>query len=148
MAITVKPIELWRKEIENRPGTLAEVLEPVRNVDLRIVMLYRYPNNKSKGAVELYPISSKKAAQAAKAAGLSSSSIPALLVEGDNKAGLSHGISKALADAGINLAFLVGQVVGKKYSIVMGFDSGGDARRAAPLIKRAAPIIGRIARTK
>lgn len=138
MAISVKPIALWRREIENRPGTLAGVLEPLRGIDLRIMMGYRYAGNESKGAVELYPITGKKAAQAAGAAGLSASSIPALLVEGDNKAGLGHAITKSLAEAGINLGFLVGQVLGRKYSMVLGFDTSDDARKAAPLIRKAA----------
>jgi len=29
MAITVKKAALWRKEIDNRPGMLAEALEPL-----------------------------------------------------------------------------------------------------------------------
>jgi len=69
---------------------------------------------------------------------LSASTIPALLVEGNNKAGLGYAITKALSDAGINLEFVVGQVVGRKQSTVIGFESGDDARRAVPLIRKAA----------
>ena len=76
--------------------------------------------------------------QAAQAAGLSASTIPALLVEGDNKAGLGYAITKALSEAGINLEFIVGQVVGGKQSTVIGFESGDDARKAVPLIRKAA----------
>ena len=57
----------------------------------------------------------------------------------------SHAITSALALAGINLDFLVAQVVGKRYSLVIGFDSEADRKRAAALIKRAAPVIGKIA---
>jgi hypothetical protein len=72
---------------------------------------------------------------------LAASSIPTLLVEGDNRPGLGYDISRALADTGINLGFLVAQVIGKKYSAVIGFDNEDDARRAAAMIKKvtAAP---------
>jgi hypothetical protein len=73
---------------------------------------------------------------AAEAAGLSASSIPTLLVEGDNKPGLGHALARAMADAGINLSFLVAQVIGRKYTAVVGFESEEDARRASTLIKK------------
>jgi hypothetical protein len=137
MAIRVKPIMLWRAEIENKPGGLASVLEPLQAVGLQVVMGYRYPGNESKAAVEVYPITAKKAVQAAQAAGLSSASIPALLVEGDDRPGLGYAISAALAQAGINMDFLIGQVIGRKHSTVIGFETDEQARKAVPLIKKA-----------
>lgn len=78
MAVTVKKIALWRSEVENRPGVLAHTLEPLASAgaDLQVIMGYRYPGNESKAAIELYPVSGKKSAAAAQAAGLSSSPIP------------------------------------------------------------------------
>jgi hypothetical protein len=138
VAIRVKPIALWRAEIENKPGALAGVLEPLQAVGLQVVMGYRYPGNESKAAVEVYPITGKKAVQAARAAGLSAAPIPALLVEGDDKPGLGYAISAALAQAGINMDFLIGQVIGRKYSTVIGFETEEQSRNAVPLIKKAA----------
>jgi hypothetical protein len=139
MPITVKRITLWRKELENRAGTLAGTLEPLAKAgaDLQIVMGYRIPNEHMKAAVELYPIGNKKTTQAAQGAGLSASEIPVLLVEGDNRPGLGHNISHALAEAGVNLDFLVAQVVGRKYSAVIGFENEADAAKATVLIKKA-----------
>jgi len=139
MAVTVKKIVLWRSEVENRPGALASTLAPLANAgaDLHVVMAYRYPGDETKAAIELYPVTGKKSVVAAQEAGLSASSIPALLVEGDNRPGLGHAISRAIADAGINLGFLVTQVVGRKYSAVFGFESEADASRGAALIRKA-----------
>jgi hypothetical protein len=140
MAVKVKRITLWRKELENRAGTLAGTLEPLAKVgaDLQIVMGYRYPGEAAKAAVELYPIANKKATQAAQSAGLAAATIPALLVEGDNRAGLGHGMASAIAEAGVNVDFLVAQVIGRKYSAVIGFENEADAERATALIKKAA----------
>lgn len=139
MPVSVKKVVLWRKEIGNTPGTLAGVLEPVASAgaSLQIVMGYRYTGAKTKAAVELFPVATKKAAAAAQAAGLEPSNIPALLVQGDDKPGVGFAIAKALGDAGINLDFFVGQTLQGKYSLVIGFDSEADAEKAAPLIKKA-----------
>ena len=140
MALTVKVITLWRREIQNRPGELAGVLHPLAETraDVQVLMAYRFPGDESRGAVELYPISGKKAAGAAANAGLTpANDIPAILVQGPNRAGIGFATSRAIADAGINLAFLVAQVVGTKFSAVYGFDSVTDRDRAQKLLKKA-----------
>jgi hypothetical protein len=140
MALTVKVITLWRREIENRSGALAGVLQPLATTkaDLQVLMAYRFPGDQSRGAVELFPIAGKKATAAASDAGLTpANDIPAVLVQGPNRAGMGYQTSRAIADAGINLAFLVAQVVGTKFSAVYGFDSVTDRDRAVKLLKKA-----------
>ena len=138
MAVTVKKIVLWRKEVENQPGTLANALAPLANAgtDIHVVMAFRFPGQESKAAIELYPVTGKKSAAAAAEAGFSASSIPALLVEGDNRAGLGYATAQAIADAGINMDFLLAQVVGRKYSAVFGFESDADATKCAAIIRK------------
>lgn len=140
MAVSVKRITLWRKELENRPGTLASTLEPVARAgaDLQVVMGYCHPGDRTRAAVELFPIGSKKATAAAQGAGLAASGIPALHVEGDNRSGMGHAMTRALADAGVNLDFLMAQVIGRKFSAVFGFENDADADKASALIKKAA----------
>ena len=139
MAVTVKKIVLWRREVENKVGALASTLAPLASAgtDLKLLMAYRFPGEESKAAIELYPVTGKKSAAAAGEAGLGASSIAALLVEGDNRAGLGHAVSRAIADAGINLDFVVAQVVGRKYSAVYGFGSDEDAAKGAAIIRKA-----------
>jgi hypothetical protein len=141
MAIKVKPITLWRREVENKPGALAATLEPLARAgaDLRIVMGYREPGGENLSALELYPVSGKKTAAAAGAAGLAASGIPTLLVEGDNRPGLGHAITRAVAEAGININFVVAQTVGRRFGAVFGFENQADAKTAAALIRKAKP---------
>jgi hypothetical protein len=73
---------------------------------------------------------------AAETAGFKASGIPTLLVEGDNRPGLGHAIAEAIADAKINLDFLVAQVIGRRYTAVIGFESAEDAKKASTLIKK------------
>ena len=141
MAIKVKSVMLWRRDTENRPGMLASTLEPLARAgaDLKVVMGYGYPGEPGRAAMELYPVSGKKATAAAQGAGLFPSSIPTLLVEGDNRPGLAHAIARAIAQAGININFLVAQSIGKKYSAIFGFHTKADAKIAAGLIRKAKP---------
>jgi hypothetical protein len=140
MAVAVKRITLWRGEVDNRPGVLASTLEPLAQsrADLKVVMGYRLPGQEARAAIEVHPVTGKKATTAAHAVGLTVSAIPTLLVEGDNRPGLGHAIAKAIADANVNLSFVLAQVVGRRYSAVLGFENDGDAARAVGLVRRAA----------
>jgi hypothetical protein len=141
MAVSVKVITLWRREIENRPGALAQVLEPLagKGADLQVLMAYRFPGDETRGAVELYPVTGKRATAAAEAAGLRpAQDIPALLVEGSNRAGVGFETTRAIAESGVNLAFLVAHVIGRKFSAVYGFDSDSDRDRAMGILKTPA----------
>lgn len=139
MAITLKKITLWRKEVDNKPGALADTLALLAQArtDLQAVMGYRYQGDQGKAAIELHPVSGKKAIEAARSAGLAASPIPTVLVQGDNRPGLGHTIAKALGDAGINLGFVLAQVVGRKYAAVFGFENDSDAAKAIALIRKA-----------
>jgi len=121
-------------------GTLAHTLEPVAKAgaNLHVLMGYRYPGEETKAAIELYPIAGKKVTAAAPEAGLLASSIPTLLVEGDDRPGLGLAIAQAVSAAGINMTFFVAQAVGRRFSAVLGFESEADAKTATPLIKKAA----------
>lgn len=140
MPITVKKITLWRAEVDNKPGALASTLEPPAKAgaDLKVVMGYRHPTAEGKAAIEVFPISGKKAAAAAGVAGLSPAAIPTLLVEGDNKPGLGYTIAQMIAAAGIDLAFFVAQVIGRRFAAVIGFATEDEAKKATPVIKKAA----------
>jgi len=91
-----------------------------------------------RAVVELYPISDKKVIAAAAGAGLEASSIPTLVVEGDDKPGLGRPIAEAIAGAGVNMASFVAQAIGRKFSAVLGFAREADASAAAVVIKKAA----------
>jgi hypothetical protein len=58
-------------------------------------------------------------------------------VLGDNRPGLANRIARALADSGVNIAFLVAQVVGRRYSAVFGFRSEADLDKAVDRIRAA-----------
>jgi hypothetical protein len=129
MAVTVRKVTLWRRHLDNRPGALAQVLEPLAGAgtDLQVAMGYRIPGQESEAVLELAPVSGRGSTDAARKAGLQPSHIPTLVVEGDNSA-----------------------AVGRKFSAVFGFETQEDADRAAKILKRAGPARGgkKVARRK
>jgi hypothetical protein len=147
MAISVKTISLWRGELQDRPGALADSLMPLvdAGVSIKVLMAYRYPGDPARAAVEIFPIAGKRATAAAQRGSLRPAAISALLVEGDDAPGLGHRLSRAVADAGINLDFVMAQVVGKKYSAIFGCANAADASRAASVIKKSATAARRAA---
>src|SRR5262245_38835998 len=122
MALTVKRITLWRADVEDVPGALARTLEPLAKAgaDLQLVMGYHFPHTPGRSAIEVYPVSGRRVTDAAQQAALAPSSVPCLLVEGDNRAGLGSVIGRGLADAGINVAFLMATVVGRRFTAAIG----------------------------
>lgn len=136
MAISVKKITLWRREVPNRPGMLAQTLEPLSRsgANLQVVMGYHMGD---RAIIEVFPVAGKKGEAAGLQAGLAASGPPALMVQGDNRPGLGHTLARAIADAGINISFLVAQVIGKRFSAVVGFGSEDEATRAVSIIKKA-----------
>lgn len=140
MPVSVKSITLWRRELQHRPGALAESLDPLADgrIDIKVLMAYRFPGDPSRGAVEVFPVSGRRATSAAERGGFTPFELPALMVEGNNAPGLGARMCRAVADAGINLDFVVAQAIGRKYSAVFGFETEADARLAVSLIKAAA----------
>jgi hypothetical protein len=142
VAVSIRKVTLWRTQVQHRPGDLAELLEPLAEAgaDLQIVMGYRVPGQKDSAVVEVAPISTRKAAQAAERGGLAAGGAPTLLVLGDNRPGLANRIARALAESGVNIAFLVAQVVGRRYSAVFGFESEADLDKASDRIRAAVTV--------
>ena len=139
MAVSIRKVTLWRTEVAHRPGALAELLEPlaVAGADLQIVMGYRIPGQKDRAVIELAPVGTRKLAKAAAMTGLTPGGAPTLVVVGDNRPGLANRIARALADTGVNISFLVAQVVGRRYSAVFGFENEADLDKAADRIRTA-----------
>jgi hypothetical protein len=139
MAVSVKKVVLWRAEVPNQSGALARTLAPLAEAgaNLRVVMGYALGET-GRSAIEVFPVSGKKATAAAGAAGLSTSSIPCLLVEGDDRPGLGASMARAVAQKGVNITFLVAETLGRRFSAVFGFANEADAAVASMAVKDAA----------
>ncbi len=144
MSLTIKKATLWRRQLENRPGTLAEALKPFAQagVNLQVVMGYTFAPEQGHAAVEVYPVADAKSEQAAKAAGLVAvEDTHCLIVEGPDRVGLGYDMANAISDAKINLNFAIVQVIGDKFGGVFGFASQEAATKAQELIQKVGELV-------
>jgi hypothetical protein len=138
MAFKVTKLAVWTGEIEDRAGGLAAKLEPLATAgaDFDFVIARRQPQLPGKGVVFLGPVSGVKQKKTAADAGLAEASdVVALRVEGPDKPGTVHQISRLLADAGISMRGLSAGVVGTRFVAFLGFDSAADADQAAKVLR-------------
>jgi hypothetical protein len=140
MAITVKKVQLLRRQLQNRAGSLAESLKPFAEakVNLQVIMGYVYEKDRKRAEVEVFGPSSRTSSSAATKGGFESTRrIHCLIVQGDDRPGLGYDIARALGSSRINMSFAMMQAIGRRYSGVFGFETGAAATRAVKVIKLA-----------
>ena len=140
MPYSVRKVDVWAAEIDDRPGGLAEKLAALAKAgaSLEFIIARRAPDKPGRGVVFLTPI--KGAAQkraATEAAFNTTSSLQSVRVEGPDRPGLGTKMTRALADAGINLRGVSAAALGRKSVAYFAFDSADDADNAVKLLKKA-----------
>ncbi len=140
MAYTIKKVDVWSGEIEDRPGGLAEKLASLGDAgaNLEFIISRRAPDKPGTGVVFLTSIKGSKQKAAAQQAGLGTTdSLHSVRVEGPDRAGLGLKMTHALADAGINLRGLSAAALGRRAVTYLAFDSATDADTASRVLKKA-----------
>lgn len=139
MKLKVAKEDVWAATIKDRPGGLNEKLEALAAVDvnLEFVIARRLTDKKNAGVVFVTPVKGARREQAAKKAGFKKSrSLHSLRVDAADKPGLGAALTRALADAGINLRGLSAAAIGRKSVMHLAFDKATDAAKAARILKK------------
>src|SRR3970040_823783 len=130
MPYAVRNVDVWVAEIDDRPGGLAEKLEALAKAgaNLEFIISRRAPDKPGRGVVFLTPIKGAKQKAAANEAGLSrTASLHSVRVEGPDQPGLGTKMTRALADAGINLRGASAAALGRRSVTYFAFDHCDDA---------------------
>jgi predicted amino acid-binding ACT domain protein len=138
MALKVTRTDVWAGDLRDVPGGLAEVLEQIAagGGSMQFLIARRDDKRTGSGKVFVTPVTSQKTKDAAGRGGLQrASNIGTLRVEGADARGLGAKITRAIADAGVNLRGVSAAVIGKNFVAYFGFDSDADADRAAQALK-------------
>jgi len=138
MKLNISRIDLWSAGIKDRPGGLAEKLEPLAKagVNLKFVIARRVPGKSGKGVVFVTPISGVKQTRAAKKSGFKKTkSLQGLRIVAADRAGLGAKITKQLADANINLRGFSGASINKRAVFYLAFDRADDVNKATRILK-------------
>jgi hypothetical protein len=140
MPYTIKKVDVWAGEIADRPGGLADSLSALSDAGANFEFLVsrRAPDKPGTGVVFLTPIKGAKQKSAAQTAGLATTdSLHSVRVEGPDRAGLGTKMSRALADAGINLRGVSAAALGRHAVTYLAFDSAADADTAIRVLRKA-----------
>jgi hypothetical protein len=128
----------------DKPGGLSNILKCLDDagVDLDFIIARRAPDEPGKGVVFISPLQGDREVRAASTLGFAiSNSIAAVRVEGQNEPGAAARLTDLIADAEINMRGFSGAVVGGRYIAYIGFDSPGDAKKAASIIQEAEAVV-------
>ncbi len=139
MAYTIKKVDVWAGEIEDRPGGLAEKLAGLSGAgaNLEFLISRRAPEKPGTGVVFLTPIKGAGQKRAAQGAGLNTTdTLHSVRVEGPDRPGLGTKVTRALADAGINLRGVSAAALGRRSVVYFAFDSASDAENAIRILKK------------
>ena len=140
MPYAIRKVDVWSGEVEDRPGGLVEKLTALSGAgaSLEFLIARRAPDKPGTGVVFLTPIKGAKQKSAAQQAGLSTTeSLHSVRVEGPDRPGLGTKMTRALADAGINLRGVSGAALGRRAVTYLAFDSAADAITAIGVLRKA-----------
>lgn len=139
MKLDVSRTDTWASTIDDRPGGLADKLAALAaaGANLEFIIARRAPEQRGSGVVFVTPLKGAKQIKAAEAAGFQkTASLHSLRVEGLDKPGMGAKLTKALAEAGINLRGLSAAAFGKRYVTHLALDTAQDAAKAAAVLKK------------
>jgi hypothetical protein len=140
----VEHVNVWSASLMDKPGGLSNILKCLDDagVDLDFIIARRAPDEPGKGVVFISPLQGDREVRAASTLGFAiSNSIAAVRVEGENEPGAAARLTDLIADADINMRGFSGAVVGSRYIAYIGFDSPGDAKKAAGIIQEAEAVV-------
>ena len=141
MKLNVSRTEVWAASVEDRPGGLADKLAALAaaGANLEFLIARRLPDPPGKGVVFVTPLKWARQVKAATAAGFQKTeSRHSVRVEGTDKPGLGARMTRALAEAGINLRGLSAAALGRKFVAHLALDTAEDAAKAVALLRKMA----------
>ena len=132
--------EVWAASIEDKPGSLANVLTGLREAgaDLNFILARRAPDQPGQSVVYVTPLNGDAELEAATTLGFNlTARVHAVRVEGENQPGIAAALAFKLAAAGLNLRGFSAAVLGTQFILYLGLDSAEDAARAVSLLQQA-----------
>lgn len=139
MKLDIRKEQVWVASMSDAPGALAERLEQLAEagVSLEFLIARRVDKPAGKGVVFVTPVRGPKQQAAAKKAGFhKSESIHGLSVGCKDAPGYAAKITRALAEAKINLRGFSGAAIGKRAVLNLALDSESDVAKARKVMNK------------
>ena len=140
MDLMVELVDVWAASIPDRPGGLAGVLDPLREVgaDLQFIVARRSPEKPGTGVVFVTPLQGDREIQAASETGFNvTQKLHSVRIIGANRPGVAAELTRRLSEQGINLRGFAAAVIGTQFVAYLGLDSLDDANKAIAVLEKA-----------
>ena len=140
MDLITERVEVWATSIEDKPGSLANVLTGLREAgaDLNFILARREPDQPGHSVVYVTPLSGDAELEAAATLGFNlTARVHSVRVEGENQPGIAATLALKLAAAGINLRGFSAAVLGTRFILYIGLDFAEDAKKAMTVLQQA-----------
>jgi hypothetical protein len=137
MDLLVERVDVWAATIQDRPGSLAEMLATLRNAgaDLQFMVARRAPEAPGTGVVFVTPLQSDAEIRVAAQVGFNvTRSLHSVRVMGPDQPGVAAVLTQKLAEAGINLRGFSASVIGAQFVAYVAVDSQDDANKAMEVL--------------
>jgi len=130
--MAVKRITVHCVEIEDKPGSLHELLEQVASANVDLLCATAFSAGGGVGQVYLSAKDPEALKACAQEAGIEATAAAGFIVSGDDKVGAATESLKGLADAGINGIAGAAMLCDGRYQMLLVVDAGdGDAAEKA-----------------
>ena len=140
MDLIVERVEVWAARIEDKPGSLANILANLREAgaDLNFILARREPGQPGQSVVYITPLRGDSELEAAATLGFNlTGRVHSVRVEGPNQPGIAAALAAKLAAAGLNLRGFSAAVLGTRFILYIGLDSAEDATKALAILQQA-----------
>jgi hypothetical protein len=138
MKLKISRVEVWAASIADRPGGLANQLEPLAKAGASLAFLIarRAPERPGEGVVFVTPLRGLRQEKAAASVGfIMTDGLHSLRIEGNDERGISAKIARALASAKINLRGFTAATIGNRFVAYLALDGAADESRAMKALK-------------
>ena len=139
MDLIVERVEVWAARIEDKPGSLANILANLREAgaDLNFILARREPGQPGQSVVYITPLRGDSELEAAATLGFNlTGRVHSVRVEGPNQPGIAADLAGQLAAAGLNLRGFSVAVLGTRFILYIGLDSTEDAAKALTILQQ------------
>lgn len=139
MDLITERVEVWAAGIEDKPGSLANILSGLREAgaNLNFILARREPDQPGRSVVYVTPLAGDAELEAAATLGFNlTARVYSVRVEGQNQPGIAAELASKLAAAGLNLRGFSAAVLGTRFILYIGLDSTDDAAKALTVLQQ------------
>ncbi len=131
--MTVRKVVALTVDVEDRPGALAELTQPVADAGINLLAIYAGPMGGGKAKVSCVPDDPDKLRALAAEGGVSVQEREILFVEGDDRPGAGAEVARKLANGGLNIEVMLGTGSAGKFAMCIAVAPEDVDRAAAAL---------------